>query len=78
MYCIYLQANKAQLSATVASQVDAAKSGLELLDTAQRTLLRMQACYKVGITAICAFELITASKPLHYPMVLACAWAVSD
>ncbi|KAK9832118.1 hypothetical protein WJX84_006749 [Apatococcus fuscideae] len=47
------QANKAQLSTTVASQVDAAKSGLELLDTAQRTLMHMQACYK-EIDVLCS------------------------
>ncbi len=41
------QANKAQLSATVASQVDAARAGMELLDSAQKALAKMQECYKV-------------------------------
>ena len=41
------QANKTQLSATVASQVDAARAGMELLDSAQKTLAKMQECYKV-------------------------------
>lgn len=41
-------ANKTQLSATVASQVDAARAGMELLDSAQKTLAKMQECYKVG------------------------------
>ncbi|CAK0787040.1 hypothetical protein CVIRNUC_010256 [Coccomyxa viridis] len=38
-------ANKVQLSATVASQVDAARSGMELLEGAQKTLAKMQQCY---------------------------------
>lgn len=42
------QANKVQLSATVASQVDAARSGMELLESAQRTLAKMQQCYDVS------------------------------
>ena len=42
-----LQVNKAQLSATVSSQVEAARSGMELLDTAQRTLTNMRECYQV-------------------------------
>ncbi len=42
------QANKTQLSATVASQVDAARAGMELLDSAQKTLTKMQECYKVS------------------------------
>ena len=41
------QANKVQLSATVASQVDAARSGMELLESAQKTLSKMQQCYDV-------------------------------
>jgi hypothetical protein len=41
------QANKVQLSATVASQVDAARSGMELLESAQKTLSKMQQCYNV-------------------------------
>lgn len=41
------QANKTQLSATVASQVDAARAGMELLDSAQKTLAKMQECYRV-------------------------------
>ncbi len=41
------QANKVQLSATVASQVDAARSGMELLESAQLTLAKMQQCYNV-------------------------------
>jgi hypothetical protein len=40
-------ANKAQLSATVGSQVDAARAGMELLEGAQKTLAKMQACYRV-------------------------------
>ncbi len=40
-------ANKVQLSATVASQVDAARSGMELLEGAQKTLAKMQQCYDV-------------------------------
>ena len=40
-------ANKVQLSATVASQVDAARSGMELLESAQLTLAKMQQCYNV-------------------------------
>ncbi len=40
------QTNKAQLSASVASQVDAARSGLELLDSAQKTLKKLQHCYQ--------------------------------
>ena len=46
-------ANKAQLSATVASQVDAARSGMELLGAAQKTLARMQGCYRVCTTPRC-------------------------
>ena len=42
------QANKVQLSATVASQVDAARSGMELLESAQKTLAKMQQCYDVS------------------------------
>ena len=40
-------ANKVQLSATVASQVDAARSGMELLESAQKTLAKMQQCFDV-------------------------------
>ncbi|KAK9812960.1 hypothetical protein WJX72_006516 [[Myrmecia] bisecta] len=47
------QANKAQLSATVASQVEAARSGMELLDKAQRTLTKMRECYKM-IDMLCS------------------------
>ena len=43
------QANKVQLSATVASQVDAARSGMELLESSQKTLAKMQQCYDVSI-----------------------------
>ncbi|KAK9827315.1 hypothetical protein WJX81_003676 [Elliptochloris bilobata] len=46
-YTMKLQTNKAQLSASVASQVDAARSGLELLDSAQKTLKNLQHCYQV-------------------------------
>ena len=42
-----MQVNKAQLSDTVSSQVEAARSGMELLDTAQRTLTNMRECYQV-------------------------------
>ena len=63
----FLQANKAQLSATVASQVDAAKSGLELLDTAQRTLMRMQACYKVLRCTVKCFSMLFASTLVVLP-----------
>ena len=49
------QANKVQLSATVASQVDAARSGMELLESAQKTLAKMQQCYDV--------------RPFHAPFI---------
>ncbi len=49
------QANKVQLSATVASQVDAARSGMELLESAQRTLAKMQQCYDVSAQHIPLF-----------------------
>lgn len=47
------QVNKAQLSATVSSQVEAARSGMELLETAQRTLTNMRDCYQV-IDQLCS------------------------
>lgn len=45
--CKPMQANKVQLSATVATQVEAARSGISLLDKAHRTLGNMQNSYKV-------------------------------
>lgn len=41
------EANKAQLSATVATQVEAARAGMALLDKAHRTLANMQNSYKM-------------------------------
>eukprot|EP00884_Botryococcus_braunii_P015579 jgi/Botrbrau1/2704/Bobra.0203s0046.1 len=41
------QANKAQLSETVGTQVDAARTGTDLLDAAQRSLSKMRESYKV-------------------------------
>jgi len=46
---VLLQANKAQLSATVATQVEAARAGMALLDKAHRTLANMQNSYKVSL-----------------------------
>ena len=43
-----MQANKAQLSATVATQVEAARAGMALLDKAHKTLANMQNSYKVS------------------------------
>jgi hypothetical protein len=43
----WVQANKAHLSATVASQVDAARTGTDLLASAQRSLCKMRESYKV-------------------------------
>ena len=66
--CIYLQhhaidacykpvqANKVQLSATVATQVEAARSGIALLDKAHKTLGNMQNSYKVR----CLLSLLSA------------------
>ena len=51
-------ANKAQLSATVASQVDAARSGMDLLTAAQKTLAKMQGCYKVRGLALIARQFL--------------------
>jgi hypothetical protein len=48
-YSLLLQANKAQLSATVATQVEAARAGMALLDKAHRTLANMQNSYKVSL-----------------------------
>ena len=48
-YSVLLQANKAQLSATVATQVEAARAGMALLDKAHRTLANMQNSYKVSL-----------------------------
>lgn len=45
--CKPMQANKVQLSATVATQVEAARSGMSLLDKAHKTLGNMQNSYKV-------------------------------
>lgn len=61
------QANKTQLSATVASQVDAARAGMELLDSAQKTLAKMQECYKVCLRrgSIIAVVTFTTSKGIH-------------
>lgn len=72
------QANKAQLSATVASQVDAARSGMELLESAQKTLAKMQQCYNVrayflSLSASCLssalpdVQLMSDLKPLDGP-----------
>jgi hypothetical protein len=41
------QANKAQLGETVGTQVDAARTGTDLLDAAQRSLSKMRESYKV-------------------------------
>jgi hypothetical protein len=49
VYSVSLQANKAQLSATVATQVEAARAGMALLDKAHRTLANMQNSYKVSL-----------------------------
>ena len=43
-----LQANKAQLTATVASQVDEARAGIAALDEAQLHLTTMQTCYRAS------------------------------
>lgn len=43
-----MQANKNLLSTSVASQVDAARTGIQALDNAQRHLKTMQDCYRVG------------------------------
>ncbi|BDA50552.1 Exocyst complex component 3 [Coccomyxa sp. Obi] len=67
------QANKMQLSATVASQVDAARAGMELLDSAQKTLAKMQECYK-DIDVLCTecsnlidnHEKIQVLSAVHY------------
>ena len=48
MACL-LQANKAVLSATVASQVDAARAGTAALDEAQEHLTTMRDCYRVRL-----------------------------
>ena len=47
--CPELQAAKAQLTSTVASQVDAVRSGLEVLSNAQKTLSTMRNCYAVSL-----------------------------
>lgn len=43
-----LQVNKLQLSATVSTQVEAARSGMALLDRAHKSLANMQSSYKVS------------------------------
>lgn len=47
MQAYTVQANKVQLSSTVASQVEAARTGMSLLDKAHKTLANMQQSYKV-------------------------------
>lgn len=47
MQAYSVQANKVQLSSTVASQVEAARTGMSLLDKAHKTLANMQHSYKV-------------------------------
>lgn len=44
---MFVQANKAQLSNTVSTQVEAARSGMALLDRAHKSLANMQNSYKV-------------------------------
>ena len=63
-----LQANKAQLSATVSSQVEAARSGMELLDTAQRTLTSMRECYQVDTLCHAAPlpQVLVQSRSMHH------------
>lgn len=64
----HTQTNKAQLSASVASQVDAARSGLELLDSAQKTLKTLQQCYQVPLTAcLMAFQNTLGSRASSNP-----------
>jgi hypothetical protein len=48
-----LQANKAQLSAAVASQVEATKSGLDMLTRAHQALVLMRQHFQ-DITRLCA------------------------
>ncbi len=48
-----LQTNKAQLTAAVASQVEATKSGLDMLNRAHQALLKMRDNFTL-ITALCA------------------------
>lgn len=61
------QANKAHLSETVGSQVDAARTGTNLLDVAQRSLSKMRESYKVcealqSLSAICVHSGKTKKK----------------
>ena len=49
---ITLQGAKAQLSSTTASQVDAVRSGLEVLNNAQKTLSMLRNCYAVCISEL--------------------------
>ena len=59
-----LQANKAQLSASVATQVEAARSGMTLLERAHTTLGNMQSSYKVSAALLCAAVFSTTSTKL--------------
>jgi len=45
---VRFQAAKTQLSSTAASQVDAVRSGLEILSNAQKTLNMLRNCYAVS------------------------------
>ena len=54
--CVAVQANKTLLSTTVASQVDAARTGIQALENAQRHLATMQECYRVS-EPICLHDL---------------------
>ena len=47
------QANKAQLSATVTTQIEAARCGMALLDKAHQTLANMQGFYRVCCHCCC-------------------------
>ena len=61
-----VQANKAQLTATVASQVDEARAGIAALDEAQLHLITMQNCYRAsGMPAVQSTQL--AVKPPFEP-----------
>ena len=45
-----MQVNKNHLSTTVAAQVDAARTGVQALESAQGHLATMQECYRVRLS----------------------------